>query len=144
QRYIRIIPAIQARADTIHDTAMAGHFRVGVHCRHPDHDAECLHRMPSIDRFIAATRALLPSDRSWVVFLASDYEPAVAAFRAAFGERLVVQPGVRRTLAAGDGQMHHSNAEPGVELGEQALIDALLLARCDAFVHVTSNLATAV
>ena len=33
---------------------------------------------------------------------------------------------------------------PSVALAEQALVDTLLLARCDAFVHVTSNLATAV
>ena len=144
QRYIRVKPEIQARADALHNTTMAGHYRVGVHCRHPNHDSECLHRSPSLRRYIAAVRALLPADRSWVVFLATDYEPAVAAFRSAFGERLVIQSGVRRALATGDEQMHHGNSEPGVELGEQVLIDALLLARCDAFVHVTSNLATAV
>jgi len=144
QRYIRVKPEIQARADAVHQTAMAGHYRVGVHCRHPRHDTECLHRSPSLARYVATVRALLPANGSWVVFLASDYEPAVGAFRSAFGERLVMQPGVRRALTAGDEQMHHGNSTPGVELGEQVLIDALLLARCDAFVHVTSNLATAV
>ena len=33
---------------------------------------------------------------------------------------------------------------PCTALGEQALIDALLLARCDVLLHTTSNLATAV
>lgn len=144
RRHIHVNPKIQARAEAIHDAAMAGHYRVGVHCRHPLHDSECLHRTPSLHRYIAAVRALLPADRSWVVFLAADYEPAVAAFRWAFGDRLVIQPGVRRARTADDEQIHHGNPDPAIELGEQVLIDALLLARCDAFVHVTSNLATAV
>lgn len=144
QRYITVRPALRARADAIHDQEMAGHYSVGVHCRHPDHDTECLHRMPSLARLIASARALLPSDRSWVVVLATDYELAVTAFREAFGERLVVQPGVMRATDAKDEQIHHREGAPSIELGEQALIDALLLARCDALVHVTSNLATAV
>jgi len=142
--YIRVKPAIVARADALYEARMAGHYRVGVHCRHPTHDIECLHRMPSLARFIAAARALLPADRSWVVVLATDYEPAVAAFRDAFGEKLIVQAGVMRAAAASDEQIHHEAGAPSVALAEQALVDALLLARCDAFVHVTSNLATAV
>lgn len=144
QRHVSVRPALRARADALHDAAMAGHYRIGVHCRHPDHDSECLHPMPSLARFIATARALLPANRSWIVFLATDYEPAVEAFRAAFGERLVVQPAVKRAADASAEQLHHTRAAASVELGEQVLIDALLLARCDALVHVTSNLATAV
>jgi hypothetical protein len=46
------------------------------------------------------------------------------------------------TLASG--QLHHGNEAPTTKLGEQVLIDCLLLARCDVLLHVTSNLATAV
>ena len=143
-RYIAIRPALLARAEAIHAGSMAGHYRLGVHCRHPWHESECLHRSPSLERYIATTRALLPAGRSWVVFLASDYEPAVEAFRAAFGGRLIVQPGLKRASGTEADQMHHTNPDPAIASGEQVLIDALLLARCDALVHVTSNLATAV
>jgi hypothetical protein len=144
RRYIAVRPALLARAEAIHARNMAGHYRIGVHCRHPKHDSECLHRSPSLARYIAMTRSLLPSGHSWVVFLASDYEPAVAAFRAVFGERLVMQEGVRRASAPNAAQRHHIDPDPAIASGEQVLIDALLLARCDAVVHVTSNLATAV
>jgi len=144
RRYIAVRPALLARAEAIHARHMAGHYRIGVHCRHPKHDSECLHPSPSLARYIAMTRALLPSDRSWIVFLASDYEPAVAAFRAVFGERLAMQEGVKRAPGPSAEQRHHIDPDPAIESGEQVLIDALLLARCDALVHVTSNLATAV
>ncbi len=144
RRYVAVKPALLARAEAIHARHMAGHYRVGVHCRHPDHDSECLHRSPSLARYIATTRALLPAGRSGIVFLASDYEPAVAAFRAAFGERLIVQDGVKRASGFDAEQMHHINPAPAIASGEQALVDALLLARCDAVVYVASNLATAV
>ena len=144
RRYIAVRPAILARAEAIHARHMAGHYRIGVHCRHPDHDSECLHRSPSLARYVAMTRSLLPAGRSGIVFLASDYEPAVAAFRAAFGERLVMQHGIKRASGSEAEQMHHIDPDPAIASGEQVLLDALLLARCDAVIHVTSNLATAV
>ena len=144
RRYITVKPALLARAEAIFARSMAADYRVGVHCRNPRHDSECLHPSPTLERYIAMTRSLLPAGRSSVVFLASDYEPAVDAFRAAFGDRLIVQEGVKRASATERDQLHHINPDPAVASGEQVLIDALLLARCDVLIHVTSNLATAV
>jgi hypothetical protein len=47
-------------------------------------------------------------------------------------------------MTGGEDHIHHGSAEPARELGEQALVDCLLLARCDTVLHITSNLATAV
>src|SRR5262249_4434363 len=144
RRYIAVQPAILARAQAIHGTRMAGHYCLGAHYRHPGHAIECLFKMPTPEQYIELARALLPANRSWKVVLASDYEPAIAAFRTAFGDRLVVQPGVTRASSAAEKQTHHGNDNPAIALGEEVLIDGLLLARCDALIHVTSNLATAV
>jgi hypothetical protein len=115
---------------------------IGVHYRHPDHSHECPRPIPSIDVFIERTRSLLRGDSLASVVLATDVHEAVDSFRAAFGDRLLVQPGVERVHAR---EQQHSQARPpSIALGQQALIDALLLARCDVLLHTVSNLATAV
>jgi hypothetical protein len=115
---------------------------IGVHYRHPGHDHECPRASPPLEVFIDRTRKLLARDGSTAVVLATDVHEALEAFRAEFGERLVVQPCVVR--AGMEENQDDYGAIPSVELGEQALIDVLLLARCDALLHVVSNIATAV
>jgi hypothetical protein len=143
RRYIRIKPHILERAEAIHRASMAGRYCLGVHYRHPAHDFECLNPIPRPEKFISELRRKLPRARPWVVFLATDAEPAVTAFREAFGDRLVVQSGVQRSANLKEGNLHHDNPASSLVLGEQALIDCLLLTRCDLLFHVTSNLATA-
>jgi len=143
RRYIRIKPHILERTEAIYRAHMAGRYCLGVHYRHPAHDSECLNPIPRPEAFISELRRKLPRARPWVVFLASDAEPAVTAFREAFGKHLVLQPGVRRSASLAEGNLHHDNPAASLVLGEQALIDCLLLTRCDLLLHVTSNLATA-
>ena len=142
RRYIRIRPSVREGVDRIYRSTMAARYCVGVHYRHPAHDSECLYPIPSPEVFIERARRMLPKTRPGAVFLATDLEPVVDAFRIAFGESLVIQPGVRRARSASEKEVHRQGA-PGLELGEQVLIDCLLLARCDAMLHVASNIATA-
>ena len=122
---------------------MDGHFCVGVHWRHSDHDHENLFPIPRPDVFIARAKKLLPGDRSWRVCLATDTETAVSAFEAAFGDRLVVQQGAARAESTTRMQLHDDRENPSTDHGEAVLVDCLLLARCDVLLHVTSNVATA-
>jgi hypothetical protein len=119
-----------------------GGSSIGVHYRHPEHSHECPREAPSMDTFIDRTRSLLARSKGASVVLATDVREAVESFRDAFGERLLVQPDVARA-PAGETQ-YDWGLPPCAELGEQALIDALLLARCDVLLHTTSNIATAV
>jgi hypothetical protein len=143
RRHIRIRPAILERVEAIHRARMAGRYCVGVHYRHPAHDRECLHPIPPAEAFIERLRRMLPVDRPHAVVLATDTEFAVEAFRAAFGERLVLQPGVHRATGAPESHPQEVGLGASLALGEQVLIDCLLLARCDALLHVSSNIATA-
>jgi hypothetical protein len=115
---------------------------VGVHFRHSGHSHECPREIPQIDAVIDRTRRQLRGEGSAAVVLATDVREAVDGFRDAFGERLLVQPDVARAPAAMT--QYDWGLPPCTALGEQALIDALLLARCDVLLHTTSNLATAV
>ena len=142
-KFIKIRPFLVDRADTLFRAGMAGRFCVGVHYRNPLHARECLRPIPPPEVFVARARRLLPAGRPAAIVLASDFEPAVDAFRAAFGDALVVQPEVTRAASLSQDQLHHAAAHPGLALGEQVLVDCLLLARCDVLLHVTSNVATA-
>jgi hypothetical protein len=140
--HVRMREDLRRRARELWRDCDAGERCVGVHFRHPGHDHECPRPIPPIEVFVERTRRLLRGKGLASVVLATDVHEAVESFRAAFGDRLVVQPGVARAHAAG----HQGNrdVQPSVALGEQALIDALLLARCEAMLHTVSNLATAV
>jgi hypothetical protein len=142
-RFVRPRPFLVARADAIFEAGLAGVFRLGVHYRNPRHGHECLDPIPPPEAFIARARRILAGAGPARVFLASDYQPAVDAFEAAFGSMLVVQPAVQRATAEDHDQVHHVRPEPSFALGEQVLVDCLLLARCEALLHVTSNVATA-
>lgn len=140
--HVRVRRELRDRAHDLWRDAGIGTSSIGVHYRHPEHSHECPREMPTLDAFIARTRALLERRRLASVVLATDVREAVEGFSDAFGDRLLVQPGVARAPVA-DTQ-YAWDLPPGVAMGEQALIDALLLARCDVLLHATSNLASAV
>jgi hypothetical protein len=140
--HVHVREALRRRAREIWQDGGVGAKSIGVHYRHPDHSHECPRQIPHIDAFIDKTHSLLKGDPRASVILATDVHEAVASFRSAFGERLMVQPGITRVHA--NEQQHNLSEPPSIALGEQALIDALLLARCDVMVHTVSNLATAV
>jgi Nodulation protein Z (NodZ) len=142
RRYIRPLPHVTDRVDEIwHRDGLATGPVVGVHARHPGHSIENIFAIPPVQTFIAQARLLLAEYPGARLFLATDTAAIATAFEQAFGDRLVQQTGVER--ATGAGQLHHG-ASASEDRGLQVLVDALLLARCDAMLHVTSNIATAV
>jgi hypothetical protein len=144
ERHVRVRPHILERVERLHRELIGDRFCVGVHYRAPDHAIECPRPIPPVASFIRRARRLLPSDGAGTIFLATDVTDAAIRFRDAFGERCAMQPAVERLPAGARGHVHHNHPRPSVRLGEEVLIDALLLARCDRLLHVTSNLATAV
>jgi hypothetical protein len=140
--HIRVREELRNRVQELWREGGIGGSSIGVHYRHPEHSHECPREMPSMDTFIDRTRRLLARSKGASVVLATDVREAVERFGDAFGERLLVQPDVARA-PVGETQ-YDWGLPPCVALGEQALIDVLLLARCDVLLHATSNIATAV
>ncbi len=96
-------------------------------------------RMPSLRAMTDAVRGIAsPGD---VIFLATDNCEAVAAFRESFGSRLYFRD-IHRTQTMNT-KLHHASPQT-VEEAKDCVVDALLLARCNHFVHVVCNIATAV
>ncbi len=149
-RYIRIQPHIRRRVEELHSARMAGRYAIGIHARNDAHRSEHVsERAVTFGTFVEKINAALAAaPRDAVIFLATDVEETVGKFRAVYGDRLFVQPGVARLLGSPTGeydhQLHHKNPNPSLKLGEDILIDGLLLANCDLFIHTVSNIATAV
>jgi hypothetical protein len=140
--HVRVREELRRRVDELWQELGGARRYVGVHFRHSGHSHECPREIPQIDAVINRTRRQLKGEGLAAVVLATDVREAVGSFREAFGDRLLVQPDVARAPAAMT--QYDWGLPPCTALGEQALIDALLLARCDVLLHTTSNLATAV
>jgi len=142
REYVHLQPDVEAEVNAFVESQMGEGPCVGVHYRDPKHREGPTGR-PSLAYFIERTQALLPAGGTGRVFLATDVEEAVQAFRDAFGERVVYTDAQRQSLNE-TVQLHHRQDGGGRDLGREVLIDCLLLARCDTFLFTTSHLATAV
>ncbi len=139
QKYIKVRPEIVAEVNRIFDVTTRP--MIGIHYRHPGHNYECPNPIPPVSEFVRRARKIARG-REVAVVLATDVENVVDEFRAAFGANLVVQPGVQRST--NDAQRHERTGDGSLEDARQVLVDALMLARCDVVIHVTSNIVTAV
>lgn len=104
---------------------------IAVHVRGSDKHVE----LPQLDQVaavyhqhIAALMQKLPNAR---VRLFTDWQPAVAEYKARYTDRLDVADTTRTSARTG---LHYQLALIGTKIGEEVLLDTLLAARCDAFV----------
>ena len=142
-QYIRIRRPLVERAEAAGER-MEGKFCVGVHFRHPIHSYEEPRPAPGFVKHALWARRVLPKNGQGTVVLATDVTECADYFREVFGERLVLQSEVDRVSLADAREVHQAPAAPRRALGEQVLIDALLLSRCQVLIHNTSNITTAV
>jgi len=136
---------------------------IGCHVRHPSHGIEQPGRgMPTVELFQQHVIRRATGLKNWKVFLATDQESVVESFKAVFGDRLIYRDASRVTLdddrrfaalseteqqREGHQIQHLTAADEArwsTRMGDDVIVDALLLAKCDTFIHVTSNIATAV
>lgn len=104
---------------------------IAVHVRGSDKHVE----LPQLDQaaaiyhqHIAALIQKFPGAR---VRLFTDWQPAVAEYKAKYTDRLDVADATRTSTRTG---LHYQPALIGTKIGEEVLLDTLLAARCDAFV----------
>ena len=143
-KHVRVRDEIASQVEEIANERLTGAFCVGVHFRHPAND-EGPRPAPVFLEYARLAQRLLPRGRESRVVLATDVQECADHFNEIFGTRLVAQAGISRVSLAGE-QLHHvsARAKPRASLGEEVLVDALLLSRCAVVIHATSNIATAV
>ncbi len=166
--HVRLRPGLQAEIDSFSRRHLDGRFVIAAHVRHPSHTVEqpgaVIAREDVYLRRIEAelTRRGVAAD-PWTVFLATDQDRVVDRFKAAFGDRVAYQSGVRRTRAAEDAaferlsdvekgreghQLQHlvaaNRAKWSVDMAREVIRDAWLMAQSNVLLHVVSNVSTAV
>lgn len=137
-RYVRLRPEVSRAVVAAWARIKTGARRVvGVHYRGTDKCAEvCL---VGHGRCMDALREAMADPRD-IAFVATDDAAFLQKSRAEFGARVRFLIGAKRS--ATQAATHAAGATP--KDAEDALTDALLLARCDLLLHGSSNLAGAV
>ena len=133
-QYVRIKPHIQQKVDAFAVSHFNGLYTIGVHYRGTDKFSEA----PRVDysAVIAAVRDRIPIGLEWQIFVATDEASFLEKMEEAFPSHIVATYAYRSNTSEG---VHFSSHNP-YALGEEALIDALLLAKCDLLIRTSSNL----
>lgn len=165
-KYFKVNDSIKTRIDAIVLNKFDSNYVIGVHIKHPSHVIEQANGfMPNVSDFIKKILDIIEIKKlvSYKIFLATDQESVVESLKLVFGERLIFRDGVVRTTSDDDAryltldkvdQMREGHqiqnliasdqSRWSIKMAEDVLIDAHLLASCNLFLHVTSNIATAV
>jgi hypothetical protein len=140
EEYIHIHPDILARMEEFYAGHMINEIIVGVHIRGMErrNEIEDWHSLQyagesaykaEIDTFLAYNPAAK-------VFIATDTHETLDRFRDYYGDRCLCYPSRR----SNSGESPHKEFG-GAGIGEEMLIEALLLSRTDYFIHGISNVA---
>jgi len=169
RQHVHMNPAITNKVNSVYDRNLTDTYSIGMHVRHPSHAIEQPgQKIAHFDKFIQLARQQLAKKQkeigsNWKVFLATDQDRVVRYFREEFGEHLVTVADIARTTEEQDQQfdslskqeqmkegfqIQHRMASDhnrwSTHLAEEVCVDALLLSKCNSFIHTTSNVATAV
>lgn len=142
RRYARPRAEHAARADAFVRAHLDPERSIAVHARGSDKIAET----PDLAAINARTRAALDArlerDGDARIFLMTDDRAIADDYARRYGRRLVATDALRTSSAQG---VHMQHAPSRTRLGVDVLVDALIAARCAAFVgNGESNVSTAV
>jgi hypothetical protein len=134
--YVRIRKGILDKVDEFVADNFDNFFIIGVHYRGTDKWKEAP-RVPYEEaiRVISEQANQLPKD-AYKIFVATDEQAFLDHIRQIFPGKVFATDAHRSKNTLG---VHHSENNH-YELGEQALVDALLLSKCDLLIRTSSNL----
>lgn len=138
RRRIVVRPEVLAKVDSFAELNFSGRRVLGVHMRGAEHSGEIaagrkMSMLPpfffyrEIDRYLS-------ENADAMLFLATDSRDHFAATKGRYGERLVAYDAVRSDY----GRAPHTEFG-GAKVGEDVLVDALLMARADFLIHGISE-----
>jgi hypothetical protein len=141
QKNIRIKPWVTEKVEKFYQDHMAGKVVIGIHLRGTDKRAEVLQVPPTAIIERARQLAVSTGIKPWF-FVATDEERLLNLAKKKLGaDRVLAYDSIRSKNGE---PLHWLNQNNNGQHGEQVLIETLLLAHCDYFMHTASNVATAV
>jgi len=157
-RFVRPRTYINAKVDAFFDERMSGCDLIGVHIRgtdavSPREVREYRRGSLNLERFIEVVDHLLQDRPTAKIFVATDAEASLRHFRNAFEERVVAYDAIRHVEGESAGTGPTGCIMPAyitfdgavaAQNGEDAIVEYLLLGRCDHLVHNGASLAMTV
>lgn len=140
EKYIRIKPQVTAQVEAFYKKFMAGKKTIGIHLRGTDKPSEAKPIHPRVILDSAQKLALKYPGCQFLV--ATDEVALLEEAKKSLRGKVIFSNSYRSP----DGKPIHFHAPnySKAKLGEEVLIEALLLARCTAFVHTVSNVSMSV
>ncbi len=157
KKHIRIQQRIVDQVEAFYEKHMKNALCIGVHVRYAQaHAHEAPGGHPAINDYWIEVNNLLNKhqNENVIIFLATDSHAVINFFKQKYGSRLVYIDTHRAKNLEDPGLIYEQpaywmshvtewhKAKPGYKGGLGALMDCLLLSRCDYFIHTTSNVAT--
>jgi hypothetical protein len=135
RKYVRIKPHIQQKIDAFVDRFFVNQYIIGVHYRGTDKSKEAP-RM-AYEEVFEEIETHIPSDKPYALFIATDEADFLEQARERYPSRVIAIEAHRST---DDGVGFHFANKNNYFLGEEAVIDASLLSKCDLLIRTSSNL----
>ena len=134
KKYVHVKRPILEKVDQFALRHFHGFFTIGVHYRGTDKELEA----PRVAYEVVIESILnqIPSDQPYQIFVATDEVPFLETMQQRFPNRVVA---IEAHRSVGEQGIHLSNDHPH-EIGVEALMDALLLSKCDLLIRTSSNL----
>lgn len=159
-KYIHIKKEIKDRVDTFYDAQMQHNLCIGVHVRFANgHSHEVPGgRHPTLAEYFHEVDTIMQANRTQntKIFIASDSHYVVNQFKQRYGKKILYIEAFRAEKSD-DPHLIYGNADyflahptewhrrkPGFNGGLTALLDCLLLARCNYLIHTSSNVSSTV
>jgi len=143
-RYIKVKPDIMKKVDTFYNEHMSGTPVLGIHIRGCN-DLAPVQGVKPIKRYIKYSRRYLKEHPESKIFVATDCQESLQKILREFGEKVCFR-NVTRSKDKNPVQYgcrpKRRNKAGGPKVGEEVLIDALLLSRCDFLMRGFSNVAS--
>lgn len=135
KKYIRIKPHVQEKIDAFVYQHFLDCYTIGIHYRGTDKAKEA----PRIafETVFEEIEKYIPQEKQYVIFVATDEVDFVEQAKERFPNRVVALDALR-SYSGGLG-VHFANKN-NYTIGEEALIDACLLSKCDLLIRTSSNL----
>jgi hypothetical protein len=151
-------PYLFEECDRFFSKTLSGRPIIGVHIRGTDAASKQERRphrqgMLKLKEFAKVITSLLKTSPTSLILVASDAEASIAYMRKRFGDRVVAYPSIRHSsgTVAGKGPTGlimpaYIATDPRIAAknGEEAIIEYLLLSKCNHLVHNGSGLARTV
>lgn len=140
KKYIKIKPQVLEKVDQFYQKHLSGKKTIGIHIRGTDKSTEV--NPVRMETFVEAAHELAQRYPDCQFYVATDETAILEEAQKVLKGKVIAYDSYRSS----NGKPIHLGASEisKAQLGEEVLIEALLLAKCDGFVHTVTNVSMAV